>query len=411
MKKLFKFTIISFAFLLLVLGCQIDPAGLQEKQSPENTVEETGNDTKGTAWIFADSLALAGTPGDHEGVYAVDEYRRLVRTYHTGSGWRSQIIDNWGHAVNEESLISGHDRVYGITEAGRMFCTWIDNGVHKFSLMPDGTDLRYGSLALAGTTDDHEGIYGVDVYGNLTRFYYSYSSSSWKRQIIDSWGYDIVPGSLISGGSRVYGVTTSGRVFSTWINNGVHTFSFKPSGTSIYPQSLAMAGSPDTTSTFFAVDTYKRLVRFYYDYATSTSKREIIDTWGYQIDPDSLISGDKRVYGVTKTGRAFGTWIDNGVHKFSLKPSGQALIDTSLALAGKPESTNSYFGVDTNGTLVRFYYDYGSSSTKRQNIDTWGYSVHSWSLISDYDRVYGVTNGRICGTWNNHGTHTFMFLC
>jgi hypothetical protein len=255
--------------------------------------------------------------------------------------------------------------------------------------------IESGSLALGGSPLANNGVYCVDDSGALLRYYLD--GGTWYHETIDTWMLDISPGSLISGNNKVYGVTDSGRAFTTYLSGGQVLFGLLPDPSDIVPGSLALGGTVSNYVGIFGVTTSGNLVRFYWD--NNQWNRETINTWGHAIDPDSLISANDRVFGVTTSGAVCNTYMSGGQVAYSLLIGADTISGGSLALGGSPGDNNGVFGVDTSNNLVRFYY--ANSQWNRETIAAGGYSIHTGSLVSGEDRVFGVTT-------SGNAFHTYL---
>lgn len=337
--------------------------------------------------IESGSLALGGSVLANNGVYCVDTNDALIRFYLDGGDWLQETIDTQGYFISSNSLISGSNKVYGVTTSGRVFNTYVSGGQVLFGLLPDPSDMVPGSLAMSGTVSDNVGVFGVNTSGNLVRFYWD--NSQWYRETITTGGYSIASDSLIPGNDRVFGVTTSGAVFNTYMNGGQVAFSLLIGADNISSGSLALAGTVYDNNGVFAVDTSGNLVRFYWE--NSQWNRETIGTGGYYISANSMIPGEERVFGVTTSGNAFHTRLPGGTAGFVLLPGNPDISPDSLSASGPLDDNIGVFAVDTSGNLLRFLYYYGGG-WDRESIDTTGYTTASDSLIPGDYRVFGVTS-------------------
>ncbi len=311
------------------------------------------------------SLALAGTVDVNKGLVAVDSDGRLL-----GKGWSA--IDTWGRLVEPYSLISGENRVFGVLTTGEVFNTYADN---KFGILQGSpTNILPESLALGGAIGKNVGLFSVDSNFELKRAWWW--KSTWNWETIATPG--VAPGSLISGEKRVFGVLEDTKeVFNSY---SVNKFAVLPgSPKNIEPGSLALGGTVDENVGLFSVDSNGRLRRAWW--ANNTWNWKIVTA--HKVVPGSLISGDKKVFGVLKdSGRIFNTY---GVSKFAVLPGSPKDIEPgSLALGG----TAGLFAVNSGYELVRAWW--ANSKWNWEKPDTGVYRIKPDSLISAKNRIYGL---------------------
>lgn len=353
------------------------------------------------------SLALGGSVLANNGVYAVNTSGALSRFYWTGTQWERETIDTGNYSIAAGSLISGPQKVYGVTTTGRVFNTYVSGSDVLFGVLPDPADIQPGSLALSGTPGDNVGVFGVTNSGALVRFYWE--SSTWNRETIATGGNSIAADSLIPGSDRVFGVTTSGRVFNAYMNGGQITFGLLPSPADIATNSLAVGGTVSSNVGVFAVNTGGNLVRFYW--SSSTWNRVTVNTQGYTIAAGSLVPGEYRVFGVTTNGNGFHTYLPGAQVGFSLLPGPADIEDESLAVSGTVDDNSGVFAVDGAGAMVRFLYYYGGG-WDRETIFTSNYVMHPGSLTSGFHKIFAVSfyTGEICNTYISGGNVQFGLL-
>ncbi len=116
-------------------------------------------------------------------------------------------------------------RVYGVTTNGYVFNTY--GSQQTFGLLPTTYDIKSNSLAHGGEVDDNIGLFGVDCYNRLIRFYYD---SGWHSEVFKvSWrDYRPQAGSLISGKDSLYGVTDHGAGIYIYILGSTPKYNLLP---------------------------------------------------------------------------------------------------------------------------------------------------------------------------------------
>lgn len=353
------------------------------------------------------SLALGGTVLANNGVYAVNTSGALIRFYLNGTQWQQETIDTGNYTIAAGSLISGPQNVFGVTTSGRVFNTYVSGTQVLFGLLPDPADIQTGSLALGGTPDDYVGVFGVSNANALIRFYWS--NNTWNRETINTAGNTIASHSLISGNDRVFGVTSTGQVFNTYMNGNQVVFGLLPTPADIVSNSLAVGGTVDNNVGIFGVNTTGNLVRFYW--SNNTWNRQIVNTQGYAIVGGSLVPGEYRVFGVTTTGYGFHTYRPGGQVGFNLLPGPADIEDESLTVSGTVDDNSGVFAVDAAGAIVRFLYYYGGG-WDRETVFTDNYVLHPASLIPAFHRIFAVSfyTGEICNIYDNAGNIQFSLL-
>lgn len=345
----------------------------------------------GTGNVMWNTLSLGGRPSNHTGIYGLTEDGELFRSYREGTGWRCEPIPHYGGAIVAGSLISGPGRIFGVNEYGTLFNTWIDQaGVARFDLITDSSQpppqLVPGSLALGGSVTHHTGVYGVSTSGDLIHASWN---GSWGYETIPHYGGDLDPASLISGDHRVYGLTTAGRLFNTWPDaNGKIHFDLLPAYPSPFASgSLALGGSPEDNDGVYGVTATpaRELVRAYWK---SKWLYQVLPQYGTQDNPveaGSLISGQRRVYGLTEKGQLFNTWENGSTPQFDLIGEPPLLLKRSIALGGETDTAGELWAADGDLNLVRIYWQ-----NHQWNATVTKTTVFEDSLVSGPGGVFAV---------------------
>src|SRR4051812_28354454 len=78
-------------------------------------------------------LALGGAPGQSSGLYRVTPEGDLVRIWRDGAAWQCRSIFTWGGPLGQDSLVSGQQRVLGLTQEGKLFNTYLEGPLARFA--------------------------------------------------------------------------------------------------------------------------------------------------------------------------------------------------------------------------------------------------------------------------------------
>jgi hypothetical protein len=351
-------------------------------------------------------LALEGSPDDEAGLYVIGPASRLTRVYRERTSWVCRAVPLWAGPLVETSLVSGEQGVYGFTQKGELFTTYLDHGLARFGLLGQRTDIVPGSQVLGGTSKSNSGLYAVTKDGKLVRSWWM--ADRWRFETIPSWGGKIVAGSLISGEMRVIGVTSEGRMFNTYLDGGIVKFGLLGDRTDVVAGSLALGGEAlyDANSGIYAVTTGGELIRGWW--ANNAWHFETIPSWGGKIVAGSLVSGEMRVYGTTDTGRVFNTYPAGNQIGFGILRDDVTVLPSSLALGGSPRNSKAVYAVDPSFRLLRFWW-HGSQWAVEPVA---GVATMAGSIVSAHHGVFGLDlSGRIFKVSSEGAHYELSFPC
>jgi len=374
-------------------------------------------------------LALGGAPGQSSGLYRVTPGGDLVRIWRDSDAWQCRNIFTWGAPLGQDTLISGERGVvYGVDQEGKIFDTYFDGPVSRFAPLDMTSGLLPRTLALGGDAGGNTGVYGVTASGGIVRAWWS-GNAGWKFETVPTWGGKIVPGSLIAGESRVYGVNELGKIIGTYPDAGVIKFGVVEGRTDIVP-GLALGGNSKVNTGVYGVTTSGLLARAFWNngaWAFQTAAA------GSPVAAGSLVSAAGSVYGLNAKGQIFNGFVDGGTLKTAAIGNAAGLVPGSLAIAGPTGPFSDIYGVDSQGRLVRtFYMGFLPGATRpqaaappivdqplpRQPLVSWvsavvgGVTVAPKSLISGDDGVFGLdVTGRPFAVTLVNGVPTVVYPC
>ena len=354
-------------------------------------------------------LALGGAPGQSSGLYRVTPGGDLTRIWRDGSAWQCLNLAKWGAPLNQDLISGERGVIYGVNQEGRMIDTYFNGPVSRFATIDVTSGLLPRTLALGGDADGNTGVYGIDARGGIVRAWWS-GNPGWKFETVPTWGGRIVPGSLIAGESRVYGVNEFGKIVNTYPDSGVIKFGVIEGRSDLVPGSLALGGSPKANTGVYGVNRSGLLVRAFWNNGA----------WAFQsisagssLVPGSLISGYGWVYGLNTKGQIVLGYVDaSGALKTSLFTTISGLVPGSLALGGPAKTVNDIYGVDAKGQLIRTYYNPQPPLRRWVSSLVRGVIASPKMLISGDDGVFGLdTTGRPFAVTLVNGVPTVVYPC
>ncbi|MBN1280047.1 MAG: PQQ-like beta-propeller repeat protein [Candidatus Thermoplasmatota archaeon] len=143
--------------------------------------------------------------GTAPGLYAVTREGTVVNYRWVNNAWQRRTTD-WGTVV-PGSLILGDKEIYGVTPQGTVCLIRQESGTLKYyHVLENYKDVHPGSLCWGNDmwSTTIPGLYAVNTFGNIVNYRYG---SGWSRR--DAFGvgmYAVAPGSLVRGGTRIFGV-------------------------------------------------------------------------------------------------------------------------------------------------------------------------------------------------------------
>jgi len=166
--------------------------------------------------------------GTSPGLYAVTRGGDVVNYRWINNAWNRRTT-NWGKAVSGSLVLCGTE-VYGVNPQGIVCLIRQENGMLKYyQIMDNHKDVVPGSLCFGDSWwsgDNHApGLYALTTAGKIVN--YRYINSAWNRRTT-SWGGDVIVGSLILGGTKIFGVDSQDHIVAAWQQSGALTYSILP---------------------------------------------------------------------------------------------------------------------------------------------------------------------------------------